>query len=372
MARAFTALSHPQENRILTELDPIRVASIPAAHPYVRAITDARLVQVLPDPPVPGAPVGQWWPPVALTAEWLAAHAADYDVLHVHFGLESFSTGELRAALDAARRVGRPVVYTVHDLDNPQLIDQEPYRALLDVIVPAADHLLTLTPGTAVEIERRWGRRSRVLAHPTLLEHAVGAPAVRDGAIRVGIHLRDLRPNIDAEHAVRAAADAVSLLLDDGLVAEVDVLMNEHVRDDQTAARVIAAAEAHPAVHLRRTPHLSDAEIEGWLVGLDLFVLPYHHGTHSGWVELCYDLGVRVAGTDVGHIGAQHPSDFTAVDLDDARTLADAVRQVSDAADAAERPALIERRRLERRSERSSVRAAHAELYAAACAGVLA
>lgn len=372
MARAFTALSHAQENRILTQLDPIRVASIPAAHPYVRAITDTQLVQVLPDPPVPGAPVGQWWPPVALTAEWLAAQAADYDVLHVHFGLESFSPEELRAALDAARAAGRPVIYTVHDLDNPQLVDQEPYLALLDVIVPAADHLLTLTPRTAAEIERRWGRRSRVLAHPTLLEHAVASPGARDEVIRVGIHLRDLRPNIDAERAVRAAVDAVALLTDEDLAVEVDVLMNERVRSDETAARVIAAAEAHPSVHVRRTPHLSDAEIEEWLVGLDLFVLPYHHGTHSGWVELCYDLGVRVAGTDVGHIRAQHPSDFTAVDLGDARTLADAVRQVSDAGDAAERPALIERRRLERRSERSSVRAAHAELYAAACAGVLA
>lgn len=372
MARAFTAHRHAQENRILTELDPIRVASIPAAHPYVRAITDTQLVRVLPDPPVPGAPLGQWWPPVALTADWLVAHAAEYDVLHVHFGLESFSTGELSAALDAARRVGRPVVYTVHDLDNPQLVDQGPYRDLLDVIVPAADHLLTLTPGTSAEIERRWGRRSRVLAHPTLLEHAVAAPVARDEVVRVGIHLRDLRPNIAAERAVRAAADALSLLVADGLAVEVDVLMNEHVRSDETAARVISAAEMHPSVHLRRTPHLSDAEIEEWLGSLDLFVLPYLHGTHSGWVELCYDLGVRVAGTDVGHIKAQHPSDFTVVDLDDGRTLADAVRQVADADDPADRPALVERRRVERRSERSSVRAVHAELYAAACAGMLA
>lgn len=372
MARAFTAHRHAQENRILTTLDPIRVASIPAAHPYVRAVTDPQLVQVLPDPPVPGAPAGQWWPPVALTAEWLTAHAADYDVLHVHFGLESFSPGELRAALDAARRVGRPVVYTVHDLDNPQLVDQEPYRALLDVIVPAADHLLTLTPGTAAEIERRWGRRSRVLAHPTLLEHAVVAPGAPDGVTRVGIHVRDLRPNIDAERAVLAAVDAVALLADEGVEVEIEVLMNEHVRSDENAARVIAAAAAHPAVQVRRTPHLSDAEVERWLGGLDLFVLPYRHGTHSGWVELCYDLGIGVAGTDVGYIKAQHPSDFTVVDLDEARTLADAVRQVSNAGEAADLPAVIERRRLERRSERSSVRAAHAELYAAACAGVLA
>lgn len=370
MARAFIAFRHVQENRILTTLDPIRVASIPAAHPYVRAVTDSQRVRVLPDPPVPGAPAAQWWPPVALTAEWLGAHAADYDVLHVHFGLESFSPEELREALDAARRAGRPVVYTVHDLDNPQLVDQAPYRALLDVIVPAADHLLTLTPGTAAEIERSWGRRSRVLPHPTLLEHDVASPGSGDGSIRLGIHLRDLRPNIDAEGAVRAAAGAVALLAGEGLTVEVDVLMNERVRNDETAARVITAADAHPAVRVRRVPHLSDAEIEEWLGRLDLFVLPYHHGTHSGWVELCYDLGVRVAGTDVGHIKAQHPSDFAVIDTADARTLAAAVRQVADARRTTQRPALVEQRRLERLAERTEVRAAHAELYATACAGV--
>ena len=118
---ARRVLSPPTENHIVTEPAFIRVASIPAAHPYVRAITDTRRVRVLPDPAVPGAPADVWWPPVALTSQWLASHGADFDVLHVHFGLESFSPGELREALETAHRVGRPIVYTVHDLENPQL-----------------------------------------------------------------------------------------------------------------------------------------------------------------------------------------------------------------------------------------------------------
>ncbi len=370
MARASIALSHAQENRIRTELVPIRVASIPAAHPYVRAITDPQRVQVLPDPPVPGAPAGQWWPPVALTAEWLVSHAEDYDLLHVHFGLESFSPEELMGALDAAQRLGRPIVYTVHDLENPQLVDQEPYRALLDVIVPAADRLLTLTAGASAEIERRWGREIQALPHPTLLEHDVAAGHRDDEAIRIGIHLRDLRPNIDAEHAVHAAVGAAALLVEAGIRVQFDVLMNERVRDEETATRVVAAAEAHPAVHVRRTPHLTDAEIEEWLGGIDLFVLPYLHGTHSGWVELCYDLGVHVAGTDVGHIGEQHPEDFAIVDLDDVQTLTDAVRLTAGSRNPSERAALVEGRRAVRLAERAAVQAAHADVYAAVCAAV--
>ena len=330
-------------------------------------------MHVLPDPPVPGAPADVWWPPVALTADWLVSHAADYDVLHVHFGLESFSPEQLRDALDAARRVGRPVVYTVHDLDNPQLVDQEPYRALLDVIVPAADHLLTLTASAADEIERRWHRQSQVLAHPTLLDGApvAGMPAAataRDGVFRIGIHLRDLRPDIDAERAVHIAIDAAAMLTEAGLAVEVDVLMNERVRDDETATRVTAAIAAHPAVQLRRTPRLSDAQIDFWIGGLDLFVLPYRHGTHSGWVELCYDLGVPVAGTDVGHISAQHPADFALIDLDHPTTLVAAVEWATAERPPARREALIDRRRTERVAERQAVRAAHSRLYATVCA----
>lgn len=357
------------ENHIVTEPALIRVASIPAAHPYVRAITDTQRVRVLPDSPVPGAPADVWWPPVALTAPWLDSHAADFDVLHVHFGLESFSSDELREALETAHRLGRPVVYTVHDLENPQLVDQRPYRELLDVIIPSADHLITLTSTAAAEIERRWHRNSRVLAHPTLLDGAAVPERTVDETLRIGIHLRDLRPNIAAERAVRAAVDAAALLAQTGRAVEFEVLMHERVRDDAAAARVTAAAEDHPSVRVRRTPRLSDAGIDAWIGGLDLFVLPYLHGTHSGWVELCYDLGVPVAGTDVGHIGSQHPDDFFVIDLDEPQTLVEAVALASDARATSPRASLVERRRAERVAERVAVRDAHARLYAA-CAEI--
>lgn len=369
---AVTVISHALENHILAESALIRVASIPAAHPYVRAIAHPQRVLVLPDPPVPGAPAEQWWPPVALTPEWLVAHADDYDVLHVHFGLESFTSGQLADALDAAHRCGRPVVYTVHDLENPQLVEQEAYRALLDVIVPGADHLVTLTATAAAEIERRWGRVAQVIPHPTLiegeLEPALDVEPRAERAIRVGIALRDLRPNIDAERAVRAAARAATLLTDAGVAVQVDVLMSERVRDQDDADRVVSAAAAHPSVHLTRTPHLTDAEIEGWLGALDLFVLPYRHGTHSGWVELCFDLGVPVAGTDVGHIAAQHPSDYSTIDLDDPQTLASAVQESGGHRE--QRAGIVAQRRRDRLAERASVRRAHADLYALALAGV--
>lgn len=337
----------------------------------MQAITDTREVSVLADPPVPGAPAGQWWPPVALTPAWIDAHAGEVDVLHVHFGLESFSAAQLRAALDAARRHGIPVVYTVHDLDNPQLTDQQPYTELLDVLIPAADELLTLTPGAAAEIHRRWGREARVLPHPTLRDTPPAGDAPDEAVVRVGIHLRDLRPNIAAEDAVRAAVGAARLWPEGGRPLHVDVVENERVRDDRLAERVAAVASEHPAVHLRRTPRLDDAAVEAWISGLDLFVLPYHHGTHSGWVELCHDLGVRVAGTMVGHVGEQHPEGFSRIDLADPRTLLAAVTAAVDEREPTERRvARLGRRYAERLDERRAVRAAHIALYSALSAGV--
>jgi len=146
------------EDDIAFDLAPLVVASVPAGHPYVRAITDPARVTVLPDPPVPGASDGRWWPPQVLTSRWLRRHARDVDVMHVHFGLESFTPEELAGALHSLRGARRPLVFTVHDLENPQLREQGDYLRLLDEIVPVADELITLTEPAALEVQRRWGR----------------------------------------------------------------------------------------------------------------------------------------------------------------------------------------------------------------------
>jgi glycosyltransferase involved in cell wall biosynthesis len=355
----------------------VRVAAVPAAHPYVRAITDPQHVELLPDPVHPGAPAGQWWPPRVLSPSWLDEHAPEFDVLHIHFGLESFTPDQLTRALDRARRHGRPVVYTVHDLENPQLTDQAAYLRLLDVIVPSADEVITLTPTAAAEVRRRWNRTCTVIAHPSLLE-TPPAPKTRStphapDTLRIGVHLRDLRPNIDAERAVTVLAGAVTALGQRGITAEVEVRLNTRVRDEDLADRLTRAA--NPAagttgrVRIHRGERLSDDELAGWLTTLDAFVLPYRHGTHSGWVELCYDLAVPVIGTRVGHVRSQHPADFFAFDLDDASSLVDALDEVASRTHTGtDRDAEVARRRARRQAQRDDVRAQHVDVYLRALA----
>jgi len=52
---------------------------------------------------------------------------------------------------------------------------------------------------------------------------------------------------------------------------------------------------------------LGDAELWTYLAGLDVSVLPYRFGTHSGWLEACRDLGTTVIVPSCGYFAEQGP-----------------------------------------------------------------
>jgi hypothetical protein len=357
----------------------VRVASVPAGHPYVARVTAADGVAVLPDPTPPGAAPGVWWPPVVLDPAWVRAHAADADLLHVHFGTESFAPEHLARTLAAAREVGWPVVLTVHDLEHPQLTDQARYRAQLDVLVPGADALVTLTPGAAAEIRARWGRDALVVPHPRLLGEVPEPPAVPGDERVVGLHLKDLRPNVDAPAATRALLAAVADLRASGLPVRAEVRLHRAVRDesarDEVRARCAAADPAAVRLVEHDRPH--DGALAAALAGLDACVLPYAHGTHSGWLELCWDLGVPVAAPAVGHYAEQHPDGSVATSgpVGDAAGLAAALRDLlgspaSTRPGTPARAALVRERRAARLAADRAAAEQHAALYRRLLAGV--
>jgi hypothetical protein len=322
----------------------------------------------MPDPAPPGAAPGQWWPPQALTPAWIDAHAARVDLVHVHFGLESLDEGVLDAALTALRRQGLPLVHTVHDLENPQLEDQAAHARALDAVIPAADALVTLTPGAAAAVRERWGRTCTVLAHPTLLPEDAVVPVGRASpALRVGVHLRDLRPNIDAVGVVATLVRTIAGLRASGTRAQAVIRMNARVRDEALARAVADLADVHDAVSLERGPRQDDDALAAWLADLDVCVLPYRHGTHSGWAEQCYDLAVPVASPRVGFVAEQHAGAVHTFDIGEPSSLARAVLAASEpgwsAPGSAARRAEVARRRGERLGERRRVQDAHARIY---------
>src|SRR5690606_29041187 len=123
------------------------------AEPTPGAARIQRLDDPDPDAPTRSA-VSKWWPPVMLEPDWVRTHDG-FDLAHLHFGFDTRTPAELDAWVTALRDTSRPLVYTVHDLRNPHHETRDFHDSQLDVLIPAADEVITLTSGAAAEIERR-------------------------------------------------------------------------------------------------------------------------------------------------------------------------------------------------------------------------
>ncbi|MET9498786.1 glycosyltransferase family 1 protein [Streptomyces sp. NPDC006552] len=292
----------------------IRVASVPAGHVYVRHIAAPRPdgVTRLADPRPNGAPSTsqRWWPPVMLDPAWVDAHHREFDLFHLHFGFDAQRPDQLAALVDALKTHGKPLVYTVHDLRNPHQPDPAVHDAALDVLVPAADRLITLTAGAAHALHGRWGRTVTVLPHPHVVElpRLDRARPPRQG-FRVGVHAKSLRANMAVLPVVRVLAETVAELP----AAQLQVNVHRDVADPDSRSY---AGELMPALRdladrgrLTLTVHdyFDDTQLWEYLESLDLSVLPYVFGTHSGWLEACHDLGTAVAAPDCGFYAQQRP-----------------------------------------------------------------
>ncbi|WP_156720974.1 hypothetical protein [Mycobacterium sp. Root135] len=337
------------------------MASVPASHPYVQSVVDTSRISLLPDPVPLGATVpGQWWPPRLLDPEYLRRHVGTFDVLHVHFGFEAISVDALLEVVDVLGQRDVPLVLTVHDLHNPHFADRTLHLAQLDVLVPAAATVVTLTNGAAAEIRRRWARDAVVLPHPHVLPiDAVGAARASRPDPVVAVHGKGLRANIRPWPIVDALLDGalpthrLRLDLDDGAMAVTGTA--DHVNRYRRAG-----------VDVRVHPRFSDTELIGYLTEVDVAVLPYVFGTHSGWVEAFHDAGTTVLTPDCGFFTEQHgtleygygPDGLDAAGLHRAATTA---LQTLDG----RRGEDLDRRD-RRRRERDDVRNAMVDLYATA------
>ncbi|MCW2816472.1 MAG: hypothetical protein JWN84_3927 [Nocardioides sp.] len=357
----------------------LTVASVPAGHVYVRHLAPEQgggPVR-LPDPPPLGVrrpAAAQWWPPAMLDPRWIEQHRDQVDVFHLHFGFDAWSPADLERVVAALRDSGTPFVQTVHDLRNPHHLDRAEHDAQLDVLVPAADALVTLTPGAAEEIRRRWGREATVVPHPHVVPFPVmrGARASREvrsrahgeHPFRVGLHLKSLRASMAPHDVLPALVDAVADLPDAVLQvnAHRDVLEAGGPRFDADLARLVQDLAHAGRIELVVHDYLSDVGLFDYLGSLDVSVLPYRFGTHSGWLEACRDLDTTVIAPTCGHFAEQGPVLTYTHDEDrfDAATLADAVRRAH-----AERPA-FGATVAERRRQRTQVAALHDRVYAAA------
>jgi glycosyl transferase family 4 len=322
-------------------------AAEPPAGPGIRVVsvphTDAYVDAVLPDGVLrvgPGPGPGPWLDP-----GYLAAHAGDVDVVHLHSGYGHLPEDEVVSWAETVRRTGVPLVHTVHQLRDPQQPTRRRHDAHLEALLATAEVVLTLTPGAADEIAARFGRTAIVVAHPSIAE-----PVPDLGGERglVGMALRTPCAALpDPAGLVRAALSGavngggrLRVFLDDGVAPPP----------------VFAAGDS-----LEYLPRKVDA----WaaqLQELHVAVLPESCGTHSAELEICRDVGTRVVAPSCGWFADQW-SDVVTYDNDEERGL-DPVSLDGAVAAALTRPAPRPADRAWRAEQRAAVRAVHAQVYA--------
>ena len=353
------------DGRVLT------VASVPAAHVYVRHLApEVRPGAVVrlpdPDPDRPGrSTVEKWWPPVMLRPEWVRRH--EVDVFHLQFGFDACGPEQLADLVAALRERGTPYVHTVHDLRNPHHASRAAHDAQLDVLLPAADAVVTLTPGAAREIRERWHREAVVLPHPHVVEldtaARIRARRARDPrpGFRIGLHVKSLRASMDPLRILPTLVETARSL--PGAVLQVnahrDVLDDDGARRDERLATYLRTHAAVGDLELEVHDFLPDDALWDYLASLDVSVLPYRFGTHSGWLEACRDLGTTVVAPTCGFFAEQGPVlDYVHDEASfDAHSLVAALTRAYE-----ERPqwgASLE----ERRVQRAAVADAHERLY---------
>jgi hypothetical protein len=308
----------------------LRVASVPFALPYARAVLPEGVVRV-----GPAAAPSPW-----LDGGYLAAHAGEIDVLHLHGGFDHLAPAALECWAETIRRVGVPMVVTVHELGGDE------HDARLAAVLASAEVVFTLTPGAADEIAERFGRTAIVVAHPS-----PATPVPNLGAERglVGLVLAQ-RTAPGAEALLRAALS--------GAVSGGGRL------------RVLAGPGAAPST-VRGMAAEDEIELveacpggPGWaaeLQQLHVAVLPERPGGHSLDLEICRDVGTRVVAPRGGWFADQW-SDVVTYGEDEQGL--DPVSLTAAVAAALTRPMPRPADRAWREEQRAAVRRVHAQVYA--------
>jgi hypothetical protein len=352
----------------------LRVASVPESHIYVRHLGEpggCDAVRRLPDPaPADGrkVPCG-WWPPLMLEPGWVSDNHDRFDVFHVHFGFDAIAPDDLRKVVEELKQHNKPLVYTVHDLRNPHHSEPTAHDKQQDVLVAAADTLITLTPGAARAVFQRWGRKAVVLPHPHVLDSArIGRPRPRRSPFVVAVHAKSVRANMDLLPVMDALVPVVEALPDAVLWLDVhdEIFDAENHWYAPELGAALRAYDQHDLIEVRVHPYFTDDELWDYLSSVSVSVLPYRFGTHSGWLEACFDLGTAVVVPSVGFYSEQQSCevfDFTEESFDPC-SLHRAVRTVYD-----RWKARIEAPRAcwsQRRAERLRIAQTHREIYEAA------
>jgi glycosyltransferase involved in cell wall biosynthesis len=289
--------------------DIVRVLHLPFRTPYVQKLV-APSIHVVNGSCLPDGEVV----PDDVTFEWLAGRDSFdfFDVLHIHF-FEFSPVEVINAVLEKCVYKKRRVVATIHDL-SPMFNDsKEAFENKLRKICSACAGIIALTEGSAnklIEIVNLQGIEARlsVIPHGFVLDpgHRLWGKGRPCSHTVVYALYGSFRPN----------RDTYTLLLNwvYGL-QEFDVQLKILCRplspcdlESQSLMlnEVFGLIESNNSrVRIAMRPFPTDEEVVEFLAECDVLIMPYRWGTHSGQLELAFDLNLIPVIADNGYYAEQ-------------------------------------------------------------------
>lgn len=279
----------------------IKVAHVPARTPYARKLTSEH-VRIIN---------GSEGVPRDLTLRHVLARRPFtwFDVLHLHH-VEFDDLTALRFVLSECARAGRRVVFTAHDV-TPVFTSRRLYQRKLRTLVEWNVPFVCLTSGSADELHAKLGPSVRtVIAPHGYVVSPDDLPQPTQGAASRFRYLMfgSLRENRDVPTVLynwrfgRQQRETDLRLL---LRAPAPINL-EHDGERPVWDLISSMAVTEPRLKVDIAPFPTDTEVASTAADCDALILPYKWGTHSGQLELAFDLGVLPITSTVGYLHEQY------------------------------------------------------------------
>lgn len=279
----------------------VRVVHVPARTPYVRKIVsgDIELLN--------GNRTQHGIVPAEVDAAWLLRHRPlDWlDVVHLHH-IEFEELVDLENLLDACANESVKVVCTAHDL-VPMFTAPEDLRARLELVAQSGASWIGLTESSVAELRQLVPavQQVRVIPHGYVVAPDDLIRRSRQTSPELSSYLiyGALRPNRDHLTAVTNWSLAV-----DDPHARLNLLLRPFNPADfgrYNIDALLSVIRADDRIRATMASYTSDATIVEAVLRSDALLLPYSHGSHSGQLELAFDLNVAAVCASVGHLREQ-------------------------------------------------------------------
>jgi hypothetical protein len=281
----------------------LRVVHLPARTPYAWKLR-SRDFRILNGTEIDGGDTV----PAAVDATWLLEHRPFtwLDVLHLHhIDFEDLAT--LERLLDACAREGVNVVFTVHDT-RPMVGSAEDFTARLRLLLAAEVGWVCLTRGSVIKLTEILGVRPEAVVIP---HGYVAAPQALAGLERES----SPSPRYLMYGASRASRDQLSTMANWSLGitdpgSTLHILLRAFSPADFTdggrAPLLLETAGRDPRIRLTMRPYPTDEEVITAGLAADALLLPYLWGSHSGQLELAFDLNLLAVCSLTGHLHEQY------------------------------------------------------------------